>query len=172
MKFRISLFLLAACDGEKDGDILVTGDTGADADTDTDSDSDTDTDTDTDSDTDTGAVDPLAIAGSYTDEWGTTHLISDTEWSQQYYGYDPSVFQIASYDNAEYFIVAQNDPLDPFNPSLWSRFDWSETGGALYYCQSTFDAATEQDALATPRADDSDPSAGGCGGFPWTNLTP
>jgi hypothetical protein len=119
---------------------------------------------------DTGTTPPegLAIAGSYTDEFGTEHVIDDVSWTQTFPGYPGTTWTITSYDNDATYVIAQNSADDPFNPSLWSRFDWV---GDLYYCQATFDAPTEADALATPRPDDTDLDAG-CGGFAWTDLTP
>jgi hypothetical protein len=139
---------LSACAGDSktmDG-LLPTGDTG----------------------TPVTTTEGLAIAGSYTDAFGTEHVIDDASWTQTFPGSTPTTWTIASYDNDGMVVIAQNSPDDPYNPDLWSRFDWV---GDLSYCQTTFDAATEADALATPRADDTD-LASGCGGFGWTDLTP
>ena len=133
---------LVAC-GEGEDSVGTTGDTGT-------------------------APEGLAIAGSYTDEFGTEHVIDDGSWTQTFPGYPATTWTITSYDNDGMYVIAQNSPDDPFNPGLWSRFDWA---GDLHYCQATFDAATEADALTTPRPDDSDLDAG-CGGFAWTDLTP
>ncbi|MEC9073351.1 MAG: hypothetical protein VX938_13255, partial [Myxococcota bacterium] len=69
-------------------------------------------------------------------------------------------------------LVAQNDSTNEYNPDLWSRFQWTSTeDGQHYYCQVAFDAADEATAWALDSADETDPAAGGCGGFPWTTLT-
>lgn len=149
------LFGLAACGGSGDptddtdraGETGETGETG-----------------DTGAPTDEG----LAIAGSYVDEFGTVHVIDDVSWTQTFPGSDPWTFAIASYDNAARFVIAQNDPEDPYNGGLWSRFDWT---GDLHVCQTAYAAATEAEAEATPPADDADLDHG-CGGFAWTDLTP
>jgi hypothetical protein len=119
-------------------------------------------------DTGTPPAEALAIVGSYTDEFGTEHVIDDASWTQTFPGYGSSVWTITSYDNDGMFLVAQNSPDDAYSPDLWSRFDWV---GDLAYCQTAYDAPTEADALATPRPDDTD-LAGGCSGFSWTDLTP
>jgi hypothetical protein len=110
----------------------------------------------------------LAIVGSYTDEFGTEHVVDEVSWSQTYPGYGTSVWDLTSYDNDARFLVAQNAADNAYGAGLWSRFDWV---GDLAYCQTAYDAATEADAAATPRPDDAD-LAGGCGGSPWTDLTP
>ena len=166
----VSLFslLLAACDGsgEDESTKRETSETGAEDIEDT---APEDT-----APEDTGGTtqDPIAIAGQYTDIYGTTHSIDDALWQQQYAGYPPSIFAIIDYNNAEQHVIAQNDAANSYFPGLWSRLDWVEHEGHLYYCQTAYSAASESEAVDTPRGDDSDPAAGGCGGFPWTDLTP
>lgn len=144
----------------------LVADTGADAITDTGAGT-----TDTGAPTDTG-VEPLQIIGSWTDPFGGTHTIDASSWTQDYGYGDPLVFHITDYDNAGTWLVAQNDVANSYNPELWSRFDWAWDGAALYYCQTAFAAASEAEALATPAPDATDPGASGCGGFPWTALSP
>lgn len=120
---------------------------------------------DTDTDTETDAT-GLAIAGSYTDDFGGTHEITDTVWTMDGVG----VFNISQYDNDGMWLVAQNDSSNAFSPDLWSRMDWTVDGTDLYFCQTVFDAPTEQDAIdATPAA--ANDLAAGCGGFPWSQLS-
>ena len=109
----------------------------------------------------------LNIIGTYVDEFGTTQTITQTTWSDSF----GDVFHILSYSNFQEYLIAQNDAANAFNPSLYSRFDWTRFNGDLYYCQSAFDAPDFNTALAAS-ADPSNPSASGCGGFLWTNLTP
>ena len=65
--------------------------------------------------------------------------------------------------------VAQNSEDDQYYPGLWSKYDWTWELEELYYCQSTFGADTEADALAAESANASDLAAG-CGGFPWSLM--
>jgi len=163
----LGLGLLIAC-GDKDHDHHDSGDTDA-SDTDTDTDADTDTDTDTDADAD------LAINGSYLDGFGTSHTVTNTLWTQTYGQYTPSNFNVTSYDNDAGYVIAENDAGNDFNAGEFSRFDWFVDGDEnIWYCQTTYTAATADDALATPRANDSDVTVSGCGdyNFSWTNLTP
>ncbi|MGC4087161.1 MAG: hypothetical protein QM756_04505 [Polyangiaceae bacterium] len=108
----------------------------------------------------------VAIAGSYHDAWGH-YVISNAAWVN-----DSSTYHISRFDNAQHFVIARNDQGNGFSPCLWSRFDWTRVGGKLYYCQSAYGAVSEAAALATPAADPSSPTTGGCGGgFPWSELS-
>ncbi len=151
----------------------TTGTTGTDTGTDTGtSGSDTGTaGSDTGTGGSTGGV-GLEIAGSYMDEWGISHEISDDAWKMDTGMGSVDTYHVLSFDNDANYLVAQNDAQNAFNPNLYSRFDWTEFDGALWYCQTVFDAATPQDAENATPADPTDPSVGGCGSFPWTNLTP
>ena len=122
-----------------------------------------DTDTETGTDTDTGE-EALAIIGDYTDEWGDNHSITAETWTNS-----AGVFHIEQWDNAATYLVAQNDAGNEFNPELWSRFDWTwDADEVLYYCQSVYDGASIDAALAGS-ADTADLAAG-CGGFAWTKM--
>ena len=105
------------------------------------------------------------------DAWGVAHEIDDTTWTQAYPGYPADIYHLTQYSNAERWAVAENDAGNAFNAGLYSRFDWAEDGGEIYYCQTVYDASTETDALAATPADSADLAAG-CGGFSWTHLTP
>jgi hypothetical protein len=134
----------------------------------TDKDGDEDTgDSATESDTNTPA--DLAIIGAYTDSYGGAHTITNDTWTQAY-----GTYHITQFDNADRYVIAENDAANGYAAGLWSRFDWFVDGDSgLWYCQTSYDAATEDDALGTPRADDSDIATTGCGGtFPWSSLTP
>jgi len=117
-------------------------------------------------------VEALAIVGSYTDGFGTAHEVTAERWTQTYPGAAPMVFHVTRFDNAAGWVVAQNDPANEYSGGRWSRFDWARSGAALWYCQSAYDADSEDAALAAPAADPTDPANAGCGGFGWTNLTP
>ncbi len=121
---------------------------------------------------DTGtAPEGLEIAGTWSDTFGTEHVIDETTWTKTFPGYPAYVFHVATWDNASAWLVAQNDTANGYNADAWSRFDWTWDGGDLYYCQSVFGAASQADAEAAPSADGGDLDTG-CGGFPWTGLVP
>ncbi|MBI5495081.1 MAG: hypothetical protein HY904_08630 [Deltaproteobacteria bacterium] len=115
----------------------------------------------------------LEIIGSYVDNWASTHAIAQNAWVMTFSGASPTTFTITQVHNNAEYLVAQNDPTDPYNPSKWSRFDWTyDAAGALWYCQIIFDAADEATAAGTTTAVRTDPGMSGCGSFGWNNLTP
>jgi hypothetical protein len=69
-------------------------------------------------------------------------------------------------------VIALNDE-DTYSPGLWSRFDWTwDADGELYYCQSVYDAETEEAAVEGDDASDASELDAGCAGFSWTMLSP
>jgi hypothetical protein len=116
-----------------------------------------------------GATD---ITGTYTDAFGGRHVITREAWTQSYEGSADLVFHLTKWDEAAHRVVGQNDAANAFGGGQWSRFDWASKAAVLYICQTRYDAASEAEALAATAADAADPTAGGCGGFPWTALAP
>ena len=115
----------------------------------------------------------LALTGSYTDGWGTDHVVEPWQWTTAPgVPGDEAVYAVAQYNNDAGWAIAQNAATNTYSPGLWSRFDWSIDQGDTWMCQTAYDAATADDALATSPADATDPATAGCGGFGWTNLTP
>ncbi len=112
----------------------------------------------------------LEIVGVYTDDWGSTHEVTEESWTMTM-GEDVSVFHITQWSNDEEFLVAQNDSSNAWNPDLWSRFDWTWSQEDLYFCQTEFGAESEEAAVTAAGADRSDLEAG-CGGFAWSRLNP
>jgi len=125
----------------------------------------------TDSSTGAGA---LEIAGEWFEEFGpgmgVTHTIDELQWDQLS-DFGDALFHVDSYDNDARWVVAQGDAANEFFPGLWSRFDWSWDGDALYYCTAIYDAETVEDALGAPASDPGDLDVG-CGGFSWSLLMP
>ena len=77
---------------------------------------------------------------------------------------------VTQFDNDANYIVGQNDSVNSYAPDKWSRYDWTvDAEGTLWYCNTAYDAETEEDALAAS-ADASDPATSGCGTFPWSSL--
>jgi hypothetical protein len=119
---------------------------------------------DTDDTDDTAPPEILDLIGTYTDSWGGTQTVTDETWLTGY----GSLFHISQFDNDAGSLIAQNDSGNAYNPDLFSKFEWTMNNEGLYYCQSAFDAATEEDAMnATANATD---LTAGCGGFGWTEL--
>ena len=151
---------LVACGDDNDGNTLT--DTGSDAGADTAME---------DGGVDAGdtSMDGIEIAGSYTDDFGGTHVISSEDWLQENGG-GTSTFAILTYDNETDTAIAQNGSDNPFSADLFSRFDWLVDGSTLYICQTAYDAETAEAADAVTPADSTD-LTGGCSGFAWSILT-
>lgn len=108
---------------------------------------------------------PLDIEGTYTDEWGSAHVITSEAWTID----AVATFEVLVFSNEDGFVVAHNGSDNEYSPDLYSRFDWQDTDEGLFYCQTVFDGASQEAAeSATPNLD----LDTGCGGFAWTNLTP
>ncbi len=122
-------------------------------------------------------ADALAIAGSYSESAGgmvvTNHTITGEVWTQEYLGPMGSTakYHLTKWDNEHRFAVGHNDPANAFGGGLYSRFDWVNSDGALYYCTSAFDAASAE-AAESATAGNPDDLAMGCGGFGWSKLDP
>jgi hypothetical protein len=105
------------------------------------------------------------IAGNYVDNFDGLQAVSDHFW---YSG--GLVFETCSVDNPGHRLIAHNNSANSFNPGKFSRFEWTKSDNRLWYCQSVFDAATEQAAASAPPADPAHPATGGCGTFAWSTL--
>lgn len=118
----------------------------------------------------TGGASPLAINGTYVDNFMSDWTIADDVITIGF-GADDSKFNVAQYDNATFVVAAQNDAANTYFPNDFSRFDWTFSNTDLYVCQTAYNAPTLAAALATPAADSTD-LATGCGGNPWSWLIP
>ena len=107
----------------------------------------------------------LAIMGEYVDQYATSHVITETTWTQ-----GESVYQISQFSNDAQMVIAQNGSENEWNAELWSRFDWTENTDGLWYCQTAYDAASAEDAMNTAAADATDPATSGCNTFAWTKM--
>jgi hypothetical protein len=106
------------------------------------------------------------LIGSWIDGFGFEHEITEDTWVS-----GDSAWAILEADVPGQVLFARNDDANAYAPGLYSRFDWTFDGDALYYCQTAYEAATLEAAKATPRADDGDLETG-CAGFAWSSLDP
>ena len=82
-----------------------------------------------------------------------------------------ALYHIELYDDEARWVIALGDETNEFFPGLYNKFDWHWEGDALYYCTAVYDAASAEEAMAAPDADPGDLITG-CGGFPWSALSP
>lgn len=108
----------------------------------------------------------LEIVGEWADEFGGEHVVTQDQWATTY-APDTFTYTITEYDNAERWIIAQDD-----GDETWSKYEWTYTEDDLWYCQTAFGEESPEDAMATPDADPADPAVAGCGGFAWSRLVP
>ncbi len=107
------------------------------------------------------------IYGTWQDDFGTTHAVSEAMWVSTGDGWE-SKHHVA--EVGEGFLLAHNDENNDFSAELYSRFDFLEdSGGDVWFCQSVFDGSTLEDAR-DGSADSSDLEVAGCAGFGWTLL--
>jgi len=111
----------------------------------------------------------LPIAGEWFDDWDARHSITSSRWIQSS-DFGTSTFEIIEFDKENRSVVARNADSNQFSPGLFSRFDWTEKDGRVYYCNTRFDAATAQEAAGEAPADGADPENGGCVSFAWSRL--
>ena len=123
------------------------------------------------SEPDDAPMEPLAIAGVYTDSTGSEHRITDSLWVIDYGPSDEYSYTIRSYNNISQTVIAENGPNnDASETGRWSRFDWHINGAELWVCQTANTAASEAEAAAIPEADSTNLTREGCRPFGWWQL--
>ncbi|MCB9653028.1 MAG: hypothetical protein H6729_02705 [Deltaproteobacteria bacterium] len=111
--------------------------------------------------------DSLAIVGAYVDDFGSSHQITDAQWS-----IDDARFAILEFSNSDHVLIAANAPENAYFPGKFSRFDWTRADDdTLWYCQTAYDKSSLEDARAVLPADPARLDSSGCSGFPWSRLT-
>lgn len=114
----------------------------------------------------TRLFDPIEVAGHYEDQFGFALAVSTGSWGDA---------TVVSFDGEANVAVTQNAADAAFDPGKFNRIVWTEPAadGAFHYCTVAFGKASAAEAEADPAAADaSAPDAGGCGGFPWSRMTP
>ena len=111
--------------------------------------------------------DVLFLIGSYVDNYDTEHTITQQSWTQ-----GNSIFAIKMFSNTEKYVITQNDANNEYNPEQWSRFDWTIKDDTTWFCQTSYDSVTQEDAIGVTPADAADPTSTGCSGFSWSKLIP
>jgi hypothetical protein len=122
---------------------------------------------------DDGTSDPLVLIGSWTDQEGSEHVISETAWVIDFGAGEQYSYALTAYDNAAGWVVGENGSGNVGEVGYWSRFDFAvDGGGTAYICQTTALAADEAAALATAAADVSGAPSSDCPGWGWQRLSP
>ena len=109
------------------------------------------------------------LLGKFTDDYGSTHIVSDTLWSHG----SQLHYRIVKWNEEGQYLIAQNDAANPSDGTLWTRIDWMPLPEMAPYewgfCLSAYKAATAAEAEATLVANRATPRTG-CNGFPFTRM--
>ena len=113
---------------------------------------------------------PALVVGSFDDDYGSTHEISDKEWRHG----KSAVYHVIRWDRQQQFLIALNGDKNPSDPGLWSRFDWMPLPADMApytwaFCMSAYKAKTAEEAEQTAIAKRETPKTG-CNGFPFTRM--
>ncbi len=113
----------------------------------------------------------FALAGTYTDDYCSSHIIENDSWTMSFLGYesDASLFTFKKY--ATNYVIARNT-VHSWNQDQFSRFDWVISNGDIWFCQIAYSAATLEEAEAVTTADPTALETNGCNGAPWSKLIP
>ena len=112
---------------------------------------------------------PSAIKGNFSDDYGSSYLISDSQLLQQ----PGNNYRLVLCDTASKFIIARNDSSNSTEPGLYTRIDYMFFSGmepwAWGYCLTVYNAVSDAAAIAAKPADRNNPRKG-CNGFPFTRM--
>ena len=77
------------------------------------------------------------------------------------------------FENKKNWAITQNPADAKYGPSTYNKVVWTEAkDGKWFHCTVDFGLKTLKEAKASAKtADDKDPAKGGCGKFPWTQMT-
>jgi hypothetical protein len=109
---------------------------------------------------------PLPLIGSWLDNFGQSHGVTAEQWVVA----DTYIYEVTSFDNAAGQVFALNGDGNGDATGRYSRFDWAEADGNVYYCQIAFDAESAEAAEQVDPADVTGLATDGCNGFPWSEL--
>lgn len=114
-------------------------------------------------DDDESGTQTFELEGEWTSLFGD-ETITDTEWNGN---------ALIEFDEDMNFAVTQTPTSAQFNPGKFNKIVYTEPEvNSFFYCFVDFGVDTAAMArTSTQTADASDPSVGGCGAFPWTQLT-
>ena len=114
-------------------------------------------------------LEPLELVGSYSDNIGSEHVITQDLWLIDYGSNEQYYYHIDQYSNDEDYLIAENDDANGSPESgAWSRFDWVYHADTLWVCQTMSTATSQQEALAAEPPDVD--IAGSCTPYGWMQL--
>lgn len=112
---------------------------------------------------------PSELLGTWADDYGSRHLVSDSLWSHD----GANTYEIVRWDSAGQYAIARNAASNRDDAGRFTRIDWVQLEGMPPYtwafCLSIWDAPTSDSAAHVFTARRDAPRTG-CGGFPFTRL--
>ncbi len=112
----------------------------------------------------------LAILGTWSDNFGGTHTITATGWTQDYGS--PQLDALVEFNNTEKYVIVKKAAADCCNANKFQKVYFTGlNGSSWFFCTvSPFNNDTADAARAISAPDSSSPSTGGCGAFSWTKI--
>jgi len=114
---------------------------------------------------------PSMLIGTFLDDYGIRHSVSDTVWVQ----HPDTRYHVVRWDTAGRYLIARNDLGNPADGGKWTRIDWTTFAEMAPYewgfCLSAFDAPTREAAESTAVARRATPRTG-CNGYPFSRMRP
>lgn len=112
---------------------------------------------------------PAFLIGEFEDDYGIRYQID----KQAFHLLPNDKFHIRRVNQAEGFLVLQNDSLNTFAPSLFTRIDYQKLNNMNPYewafCFSSFKEASIEDAIEKVNTQKADLMTG-CNGFPFSRM--
>ena len=106
----------------------------------------------------------LEVEGQWGSAFGGVDEIGEGKWGGA---------AVVEYNNEENWAITQLPETDEFNPSKFNKLVWTEPkDNEFYYCWVDFGLDSAAEAKATDKTADVSKLDDGCGGFPWTKLSP
>lgn len=112
---------------------------------------------------------PAVVLGEFVDDYGIAYTITREQWQQ----HPDTRYIVERWADDGRSLVARNHADNPTDAGLWSRIEWVELPDEQYpwaFCITAWNAKTMEAAAAT-KADATQPKTG-CGGFPFSRMTP
>ena len=114
---------------------------------------------------------PALLIGEFEDDYGIQYQIDKDVFRLL----PDDQFHIISVNQAEQYLILQNDSLNTYAPSLFTRIDYQKLDNMEPYewafCFSSFEEKSKDDAVNALNAQKSDLMSG-CNGFPFSRMKP
>lgn len=105
------------------------------------------------------------ISGTWTSNFDEVYTFSEETIESEY-----STYTVVAIGDD--YVICQNDADDAYNPSLYSKFVFTNiSDGNFNYCQSFFSAESQEEIENAEEPSDSSDLEMGCGGFSWSYMT-